>query len=86
MKNSPHTIKQMNSVFSSYKNCDLKVNLGGGGARKKRVHFLQHLFCAKEFLFNIRFISMYKVLNKLSEYIYFYISKNITSYAFVACF
>ena len=30
-------------------------------------------------------ISMYSVLNKLSEYIYFYISKNITLYTFVAC-
>ena len=29
------------------------------------------------------FISMYSVLNKLSEYTYFYISKNITSYTFV---
>ena len=29
---------------------------------------------------------MYSVLNTLSEYAYFYISKNITSYTFVACF
>ena len=29
---------------------------------------------------------MYSVLNTLSEYTYFYISKNITSYTFVACF
>ena len=29
---------------------------------------------------------MYSVLNKLTEYIYFYISKNIISYAFVAFF
>ena len=32
------------------------------------------------------FILMYCVLNTLSEYTYFYISKNITSYTFVACF
>ena len=32
------------------------------------------------------FISMYTVLNTLSEYTYFYISKSITSYTFVACF
>ena len=29
---------------------------------------------------------MYSVLNTLSEYTYFYISKNITSSTFVACF
>ena len=29
---------------------------------------------------------MCSVLNTLSEYTYFYISKNITSYTFVACF
>ena len=34
--------------------------------------------------FNICFISMYSALNKLSEYIYSYTSKNITSYTF-AC-
>ena len=33
-----------------------------------------HLLC---------FISMYSVLNTLSEYTYFYISKNITSYTFL---
>ena len=30
--------------------------------------------------------TLYSVLNKLSEYIYFCISKIITSYTFVACF
>ena len=29
---------------------------------------------------------MYKVLNTLSEYTYFYISKNITSYTFLVVF
>ena len=29
---------------------------------------------------------MYSVLDTLSEYTYFYLSKNITSYTFVACF
>ena len=29
---------------------------------------------------------MYNVLNTLSEYIYFYISKNITSYTFLLVF
>ena len=29
---------------------------------------------------------MYSILKTLSEYTYFYISENITSYTFVACF
>ena len=29
---------------------------------------------------------MYSVLNKISEYKYFYVSKNITSYAFLLVF
>ena len=29
---------------------------------------------------------MYSVLNTLSEYTYFYISEDITSYTYVACF
>ena len=37
------------------------------------VYFVQRDF------FNMCFISMCSVLNKLSEYMYFYISKNITS-------
>ena len=32
------------------------------------------------------FISVYSVLNTLSEYTYFYISKNITSYTFLLVF
>ena len=34
----------------------------------------------------MRFISMYGVLNTLSEYTYFYISKNITWYTFLIVF
>ena len=32
------------------------------------------------------FLATFILLNKLSEYVYFYISENITSYTFVACF
>ena len=48
------------------------------------LQLIQESFCPKEiflkFVFNI---SMYSVLNTLAEYIYFYISKNITSYTFL---
>ena len=41
-------------------------------------------FCPKEMKRkHMCFISMYSVLNTLSEYTYFYISKNITSYTYL---
>ena len=45
-------------------------------------NFLYRLFCPNKFFLIMCFISMYSVLNTLSEYAYFYISKNITSYTF----
>ena len=50
--------------------------------KKKEGIFLYRLFCPKGIFLYLCFISMYSVLNTLSEYIYFYISKNITSYTF----
>ena len=52
-------------------------------AKEKRRHFLYRWFWPKEFFFNMFFISLYSVLNTLSEYTYFYLSKNITSYIFL---
>ena len=49
--------------------------------------FQQRLFCSKEIFLTLVFhLSVYSVLNKLSEYIYFYLSKNITSYTFPLVF
>ena len=44
-------------------------------------------FCLKEF-FNISVLSqfIFSVLNNLPEYVYFDISKNITSYNLLVCF
>ena len=39
-----------------------------------------------EFAKDLCFISMYSVLNTLSEYTYLYYKKNVTSHTFVACF
>ena len=36
--------------------------------------------------YNKPFVLIYSVLNKLSKYVYFYISKNITSYTFLPIF
>ena len=51
---------------------------------KKRTFFCNVYFVRREFLQDLCFISTYSVLNKLPEYTYFHISKNITSYTFVA--
>ena len=41
------------------------------------------IFCTVYFVHSLCFISMYSVLNTLSEYTCFYISKNFTSYTFL---
>ena len=55
-------------------------------AKERRGHFLYRLFCPKEFFQQLCFISMYSVLNTLSEYKCFYISKNTISYTFFLVF
>ena len=71
MENPTHSFRERGTLcFSTYKNCKLKVKLRWVGARerKKRGHFLYRLFSPKDNFF----ISMYSVLNALSEYTYFY--------------
>ena len=46
--------------------------------KKERVHFLT-IILSEGFFYYFSFILVHMVLNKLSEYIYFYISKNIIS-------
>ena len=54
--------------------------------KKKEGIFYTVYFVGREFFQDLCFISIHIVLNTLSEYVYFYISKDITSYTFVACF
>ena len=70
--------------FSLYKNHKLKVKLWLVGAceRTKRTFFCTIYFVQKKFFQHLYFISMYNVLNKLSEYTDFSGSKSITSYIF----
>ena len=68
--------------FSSYKNPKLKVKPWWVQACEKQCIFCNIFFSEG----NLCSFSIYSVLNKLSEYIHFYISKNIISYTFVACF
>ena len=80
MENPNTAAERWTLCFSSYKNCKLKLKLRWVGAceRKKRAFFVP--------LILLCFISMYSVLNALSEYTYFYISNYITLYTFTACF
>ena len=86
----PHTIlERWTLCFNSYMNHELKVKPWWVEAHDRKVVLLvQRSFCLKDIFFNICVLSqcIVNVLNKLSEYIYFYISRNITLYTFVACF
>ena len=90
MKNGKsHTqfLERQALCLSSYKNHKSKVKLWWAGAckRKKRAFFVSFMLSEGIFLSYLCFISMYSVLNTLSEYAYFYISKNI-SYNFLLVF
>ena len=66
--------------FISYKNRKLKVKLWWVGAckRKNRAFFAPFILLLFYYRFkHLCFILMYSVLNRLSEYIYFYKSKNM---------
>ena len=54
--------------------------------KEKRELFSYFLFFPKEIFSKFIIYLVYSVLNALSEYTYFYKSKKITSYNFVACF
>ena len=86
----PHTpLGRWTLCFRSCKNCKLKVKLWRVGARERKnsVFCNVSLFCflSAGYFFSICVLSVSSVLSKLSEYIYFYLSKNITSY-FFCCF
>ena len=87
MENPTHSFGETNLALQLIWESQIKVKLWLVWACKKRGHFLYCLFCQKGFFFKIGASSQYiRVLNTISEYKYFYISKNITSYTFVACF
>ena len=84
----PQTVLERRAMcLSQYMNRKLKVTLWLVRARKKK----EGIFCTvyyvqRGFFKDLCLISMYIVLNTLSEYTYFYISKNITLFTFVALF
>ena len=73
----PHTVLERRTLcFSSYNNRNLKVKLWWVRARerKKRAFFAPFILSKGKF-FKICFISLYSVLNTLSERTCFYLSK-----------
>ena len=69
-KNTHTVLKRWTLRFSWYKNCQLKVKLWWVGAReRKRNCIFWKAFYSTEFFKYFCFVSMYSVLNKLSEYI-----------------
>ena len=86
-KTPPIDLVTRTLCFSSYKNRKLKLKLCWVVAReRKKSAFLYRLFCRKDIVFDLHLSSVYSVLGTLSEYTCFFISENITSYTFVACF
>ena len=73
-------------ILKGIMTCELKLWWVGACERKKMTFFVPFFFPKRNVFYHLCFISMYCMLNTLSEYIYRYISKNFTSYTFVACF
>ena len=63
-----------------------KTVMGWNWGKKKEGIFCTVYFLRRKLFLHLCFISLYSVTNTISEHTYFYISKNIFSYTFVACF
>ena len=63
-----------------------KTVMGWNWGKKKEGIFCTVYFLRRKLFLHLCFISLYSVINTISEHTYFYISKNIFSYTFVACF
>ena len=88
MENLIRSFREMNLLLQLKQVSQIKSKaVTSWSARKKKESiFCTIYFVRRELFWDLCFISMYSVFNTLSEYTYFYISKNITSYTFVACF
>ena len=84
MENLTHSFIETNLVLQLIKELQIKSKtVMSWTLQKKRGHLSHHLFCLKENFLHLCFISMYSVLKTLSEFKYFYKSKNIASYTFL---
>ena len=88
MENPTHSFRETNLVVQLIEELQMKSKtVMSWSSRKKK----EGIFCTVYFVYRLYrnslcFITMYIVLNTLSEYTYFYISKNITSYTFLLVF
>ena len=88
MDNSTHSFRETNLVLQLIQELPIKSNtvISLGSPKKKEGIFCTTSFLQTNFFKHLCFISIHGVLNTLSEYTYFYISRNITSYTFVPRF
>ena len=83
MENPTHSFRETNLVLQLIWESQIKSKtvISWSSWKKKEAFFIIYLVRR-----HLCFISTYNVLNTLSKYIYFYISKNITSYTFLLAF
>ena len=86
MWNTHIVLEGWTMIFSSYKNCKLQLKLWWVGARerKKSAFFVTFILSKGNFFSYLPQCIVYWI--NFQKYLYFYISKNITLYTFVACF
>ena len=87
MENPTHTFREVNLCFNSYKNPEIKIELWWVGARERKISafFATHILHEGNF-FNICVYINAECIEQTWKCKYFYISKTITSYTFVAYF
>ena len=88
MENPTHGFKETNLVLQLVWESQIKSKtvMSSSSRMKKEGIFYSVYFVRRDFLKNWSFVSVFSVLSTLSGYTHFYISKNIFSYTFVACF
>ena len=88
MENPTHSFREKSLVVRLIWESQIKSKtmVSWSSRKKKEDIFSTVHFFRREFFWHLCFISMYSVLNTLSKYTYFHISKKITSYIFDACF
>ena len=88
MENPTHNFRETNPVLQLIKELQIKSKtvISWSSQKKREGIFSNVYFVRMKFFRHLRFISMYSVLNTLSEYRYFYISKSINPYTFLLVF
>ena len=86
MKKPKHSFRETNLVLQLISESQIKTVMIWSSRKKNEGVFCTVYFVRSKFFYNFCFISMYCVLTALSEYTYFFISKNITLYTFLLVF